>query len=140
MRLSDKQKIEICRLYYSGEKTKSDIAKTFNVSHTAISKILNDNKVAESFKSLIDETKTENTLSMLAVLDSKRAVAQELITVALDSVKSKIAKASLRDTVGAIEKLSQVFKDKDDIGVCEDGDNTINIIFTDCSKQGDNDE
>lgn len=140
MRLSDKQKIEICRLYYSGEKTKSDIAKTFNVSHTAISKILNDNKVAESFKSLINETKTENTLSMLAFLDSKRAVAQELITVALDSVKSKIAKASLRDTVGAIEKLSQVFKDKDDIGVCEDGDSTINIIFTDCSKQGDNDE
>ena len=140
MRLSDKQKIEICRLYYSGEKTKSDIAKTFNVSHTAISKTLNDNKVAESFKSLIDETKTENTLSMLAFLDSKRAVAQELITVALDSVKSKIAKASLRDTVGAIEKLSQVFKDKDDIGGCEDGDNTINIIFTDCSKKGDNDE
>lgn len=133
MKLTDKQKIEICKLYYSGEKTKSDLAKSFNVSHTAISKILNDEKVSKSFKNLIDETTTESTLSMLAFIDSKRTMAQDLITVALDSVKSKIQKASLKDTISAIEKLSSVFKDNEDIGGQEDGDGTINIIFADCS-------
>lgn len=136
MRLTDKQKYEICRLYYSGEKNKSDIAKQFNVSHTAISKILNDDKVSESFKSLIDETKTENALSMLAFIESKRTIAQDLITVALDSMKSKIAKASLRDTVGMIEKLSTVFKDSEDGGSEDEQDGTINIIFADCSGKG----
>lgn len=39
MKLTTAQKREICVLFFSGEKTKSDLAKKFNVSHTAISKI-----------------------------------------------------------------------------------------------------
>lgn len=117
-RLTDKEKREICRLYYSGEKTKAELARSFNVSHTAISKILNDDEVAGSFKSLTDETSTECQLSMLAFLESKKTVAQELISIALSSVKEKISKASLKDTINAIEKLSIVFKDS---GAGQDG-------------------
>ena len=111
MRLTDKQKQEICKLYFGGEKTKAELAKSFNVSHTAISKILNDEKVSKSFKSLSDETSTEYQLSMIAYLESKKGVVQDLITIALDGLKGKIAKASLKDTVNAIEKLAAVFKD-----------------------------
>ena len=111
MKLTDKQKQEICKLYFGGEKTKAELAKSFNVSHTAISKILSDEKVSKSFKSLIDETSTECQLSMVSYLESKKGVAQDLITVALDGLKGKIAKASLKDTVNAIEKLASVFKD-----------------------------
>ena len=66
MKLTDKQKQEICKLFYGGEKTKSELAKSFNVSHTAISKILSDEKVSKSYKSLSDETSTEYQLSMVA--------------------------------------------------------------------------
>lgn len=112
-RLSAKEKREICRLYYGGEKTKSELARSFNVSHTAISKILNDEEVSKSFKNLSDETSIESQLSMVAYLESKKTVAQELITAALESVKEKLSKASLKDTVIAIEKLATVFKDSE---------------------------
>ena len=35
-RLSEKEKREICLQFYSGEKTKSELARRFQVSHTAI--------------------------------------------------------------------------------------------------------
>lgn len=127
-KLTDNQKREICRLFYGGEKTKAELARSFNVSHTAISKILNDAEVAGSFKNLSDETSMESQLSMVAYLESKKSVAQELITVALDSVKGKIAKASLKDTVNAIEKLATVFKDS---GTGENGNvgaNELRIV------------
>ncbi len=124
-KLTDKEKREICRLYYSGEKTKAELARSFNVSHTAISKILNDDEVAGSFKNLTDETSTECQLSMLAFLESKKTVAQELISVALSSVKDKISKASLKDTINAIEKLSVVFKDN---GTGQDGSENANEL------------
>lgn len=124
-KLTDNQKREICRLFYGGEKTKAELARSFNVSHTAISKILNDDKVSEGFKSLRDETSMENQLSMVAYLESKKSVAQELISVALDSVKGKIAKASLKDTVNAIEKLATVFKDS---GTGENGNGSANEL------------
>lgn len=124
-KLTDNQKREICRLFYGGEKTKAELARSFNVSHTAISKILNDDKVSEGFKSLSDETSMESHLSMVAYLESKKRVAQELITAALDSVKGKIAKASLKDTVNAIEKLATVFKDS---GTGENGSGNTNEL------------
>jgi transcriptional regulator with XRE-family HTH domain len=120
LKLSKKDKLEICRLFYSGEKTKAELAKKFGVSHTAISKILNADKVAESFKSLGDETIEENALSMIAYLDSKKQIAQHLITVALDGVEEKIKRASLKDTINAIEKLSTVFKDHNPNGQTDD--------------------
>lgn len=141
MRLTTAQKREICKLYYSGEKTKSELAKTFNVSHTAISKILDDEKVSKSFKSLIEETTEKEAISMIAFMESKSGQAQELIAIALNSVKAKIAKASLKDTMTAIEKLSTLFKTNDTDGVNGNA-NELKIVvekrIVDLTKDEDN--
>ena len=113
MKITTAQKREICKLFYSGEKSKSELAKSFNVSHTAISKILNDEKVSKSFKKLSDETSTECVLSMVAFMESKNLQAQEIISDILDelkvSIREKMKKSSLKDCVGAIELLSKTF-------------------------------
>lgn len=132
MRLTDKQRKQIIAEYLSGE-SKASLAKKFQVSHTAISKILSDEKVSKSFEKFNEET----DLSMLAFIDSKRNMAQELISTALGSVKEKIGKASLRDTITVIEKLSGIFKDNE---LIENGDKVnINISIEDC-REGEEDE
>lgn len=112
-RLSEKQKREICLQFYSGEKTKSELARMFNVSHTAISKILSDDKVASSFKKLSDETSTECVMSMIAFMESKNGQAQEIIAAIMDELQAtiveKMKKSSLKDCVNAIESLSKTF-------------------------------
>lgn len=134
MKLTLEDKIEICKKFYSGEKSKSELAKSFNVSHTAISKILNDEKVSKSFKNLGNDQIETSTLSMLAYLDSKRGFAQELIEEALSSVKSKLAKASLKDTITAIKSLSEVFKDSHEEIEAESGVN-VEIVIRDCGAE-----
>ena len=112
-RLSDKEKREICLQFYSGEKTKSELARMFQVSHTAISKILSDDKVSNSFKKLSDETSMECVMSMIAFMESKNGQAQEIISAIMDELQSsiveKMKKSSLKDCVGAIEMLSKTF-------------------------------
>ena len=119
-RLSDKEKREICLQFYSGEKTKSELARKFQVSHTAISKILSDDKVASSFKKLSDETSTECVLSMIAFMESKNGQAQEIISAIMDELQAtiieKMKKSSLKDCVNAIEGLSKTFTAKEDSG------------------------
>lgn len=134
MKLTLEDKIEICKKFYSGEKSKSELAKSFNVSHTAISKILNDEKVSKSFKNLENDQIETSTLSMLAYLDSKRGFAQEMIGEALSSVKSKLAKASLKDTITAIKALSEIFKDNENRGESNEGID-VQVIVRDCSKE-----
>ncbi len=113
MKLTIAQKRDICKLFYSGEKSKSELAKSFNVSHTAISKILNDEKVSKSFKNLSNEKEMETTLSMLAFMESKNGQAQNLISEIMDELKAtlkdKMKKSSLKDCVNAIELLSKTF-------------------------------
>lgn len=113
MRLTDKQKREICIQFYSGELSKSELGKKYGVSHTAISKILSNEQVSSSFKKLSDETSTECVLSMVAFMESKNLQAQEIISDILDelkiSIREKMKKSSLKDCVGAIELLSKTF-------------------------------
>ena len=113
MKLTTAQKCEICKLFYSGEKSKSELAKSFNVSHTAISKILNDEKVSKSFKILGNQKIEETALSMLSFMESKCGNAQELITEIMSELKETLAEkvkhSSLKDCVSTIELLSKTF-------------------------------
>lgn len=113
VKITPAQKIEICKLFYSGEKSKSELAKSFNVSHTAISKILNDEKVSKSFKNLSEELTNESALSMIAFMESKTGKAQELISGIMEGLQStliaKIQKSSLKDCVISIGELSKIF-------------------------------
>jgi histidyl-tRNA synthetase len=137
VKLTTAQKREICVLFFSGEKTKSDLAKKFNVSHTAISKILNDEKVAESFKKFGEDKQKEETLSMLAFMESKNGQAQSLISDIMDelklSLKEKMKRSSLRDCVNAIELLAKTFtfsgdKEKNSKEALEEIVNAINGV------------
>ena len=107
VKLTDKQKKEIIAKYVSENVSQRELAKSYHVSKTTISKILNNEKVYQSISNFEDE----NTLSMLAYVNEKRGFAQWLITIALESVEGKLKDASLKDTISAIEKLSNVFKD-----------------------------
>lgn len=110
MKLTDRQRKQIKAEYLSGE-SKASLAKKFQVSHTAISKILNDEKVSESFKKQIEE----NTLSMAQYLNSRLGLAQSLLDDALKSIQNKIEKASVKENVALIKALMEAFKDVDKI-------------------------
>lgn len=110
MKLTDRQRKQIKAEYLSGE-SKASLAKKFQVSHTAISKILNDEKVSESFKKQIEE----NSLSMAQYLNSRLGLAQSLLDDALKSIQNKIEKASVKENVALIKALTDAFKDVDKI-------------------------
>jgi pantoate kinase len=110
VKLTDRQRKQIKAEYLSGE-SKASLAKKFQVSHTAISKILNDEKVSESFKKQIEE----NTLSMAQYLNSRLGLAQSLLDDALKSIQNKIEKASVKENVALIKALTEAFKDVDKI-------------------------
>ena len=139
MKLKLEDKIEICKKFYSGEKNKSELAKSFNVSHTAISKILNDEKFSKSFKNLTNETIEKEALSMVAYLQSKKSFAQELIDEILSSLKSKISKAYLKDSILAIKALSEIFKDNENHEESKEGID-VQVIVKDCSKDEESEE
>ena len=126
--LTEKQKQEIVCRRINGESL-SSIAKSFNVSHTAISKILKDEKVSKSFNILKDET----ALDMISFLDNKKGQVQELITIILDDCKRKISKATLKESVSAINTLSEIFIDKEKPEETEEL--TVNVVVKDCSKK-----
>ena len=69
MKLTDKERAEIVTEYSVGLKSKSDLAKKFNVSVTAISKIL------ESAKSLKTADKSLNAVDMRREIVGKATAA-----------------------------------------------------------------
>ena len=137
MKLTDKQKKEIITEYVSGGASQRELAKRYQTTQKTISKILHDDKVYQS----ISDANEKNTLSMIAFMESKSGQAQELIAIALNSVKAKIAKASLKDTMTAIEKLSTLFKTNDTDGVNGNA-NELKIVvekrIVDLTKDEDN--
>lgn len=64
MKLTPRQRNQVIELYLQGE-SKSNLAKKFNVSVTAISKILNNEKVKES----LEKVELNQKLTMLAFID-----------------------------------------------------------------------
>lgn len=124
MKLGDKETREVVQRYISGE-SKNSIAKSFNVSHTTISKILKSEKVSKSVN-------FEN-LTMLAFLESKRPEIQALMNKILSACENKITRASLKDCTNAFKELAAIYNNEQANGKNED--NTVIITFSDGSEQ-----
>lgn len=105
MKLTDAQKKQIIAEYASGGISQSSLAKRYNVTQKTISKILSDEKVYQK----VSEIKEENTLSMMAFLESKRGMAQNLISAAMDSIQAKIETASVKDNIALIKAFTEAF-------------------------------
>jgi predicted DNA-binding protein YlxM (UPF0122 family) len=102
MRLSDNQKQEIVTDFASG-KSKSEIARKFKVSVTAISKILNNSEVRDKFNTKLDKFKTN------------KEYAKEIISTAYDSLLSKnFDKLSAETLLKIIERLSLLYNNSFD--------------------------
>lgn len=106
-KLSDRQRKQIIAEYVAGDGKISQalLAKKYNVSQKTISTILNNKETAEK----VLQKKEQNTLSMLEWLDEQKATAQILMKKILDSSADNIDAACLRDKMGALKILSDVF-------------------------------
>ena len=106
-KLTDLQKKKIVAEYVAGDGIVSQraLAKKYNISLSSISKILKDKEVAQK----CTYKKRENTLSMLEWLDEQKNTAQSLMQKILDSSLDNIEGACLRDKMGALKILSDVF-------------------------------
>lgn len=106
-KLTDRQRKQIIAEYVEGDGKISQrrLAKKYGVSLSTISKILGN----ENVKQKCTQKKEENMLSMVEYLDSRKQTAQELMEKILKLSSEDIAKASLRDKMGALKILSEVF-------------------------------
>lgn len=121
-RLTKRQQEEIVALYASGEISQRAIAEKYQVSRSAIAKLL---KQPERAKSIQEVTKKRQE-SMQAFLDGQRGSVQEIIAAILGSARKDIAEASLRDKMGALKVLAEVFRGK---GEEEAGDGGSAVTF-----------
>lgn len=122
-RLTDKERAEVVTDYASG-KTKSDIARKFNVSPNAISKIL------EKFKSSMNELKVQGEVQESS--KDNREVARVIYNKALQGLTEKVNKAS----AGELLKILEYFDLRYNFG--DDGSDEriseIKITIEDASK------
>lgn len=85
--------------------------------------ILSSEKSCEKLRN----KKEENTRSMLEFLDEQKDTAQSLMQKILQASEKDIERASLRDKMGALKILSEVFTTRKDELV---GDNNIQITLS----------
>ena len=132
-KLSDRQRKQIIAEYVEGDGRVSQrsLAKKYNVCLTTISKILKNKEV----KQKCEDKKNENTRSMLEFLDEQKDTAQALMEKILSLSEKDIEKANLRDKMGALKILAEVFAVKSD-GV-PNGENgaVVNIVIEDTSGE-----
>ena len=107
-KLTDRQRKQIIAEYVEGGISQRALAKKYNVSQKTISTILSNTEVRQK----VLDKKNENTLSMLAFLDSRKEKAQSLMDAILDFARADIKKAPLRDKMGAFKILSESFGGK----------------------------
>ena len=131
-KLTDRQKKQIIAEYVMGDGNISQqkLADKYQVSRQAISKILGSEKSCEKLR----HKKEENTLSMLVYLDSRKDTAQSLIDRILTSSAKDIEKASLRDKIGALKILSDVFCKSVDSVSAADEKRHITVEFVESAK------
>ncbi len=131
-KLTDRQRKQIIAEYVEGDGkiSQRQLAKKYGVSLSTISKILSDEKVEQK----CTYKKEENMLSMLEYLDSRKQTAQELMEKILALSAEDIAKANLRDKMGALKILSEVFAVKNDTPLNGNGV-TVQINVKDCSGE-----
>lgn len=104
-KLTDRQRKRIIAEYVEGGVSQRKLAEKYNVSVSTISKILSKKEVVQK----CTQKKEENTLSMLEFLESRKDKAQSLMDSIVQSAAGDISKASLRDKMGALKILSEVF-------------------------------
>lgn len=134
-KLSDRQRKQIIAEYVEGDGKVSQrsLAKKYNVCLSTISKILSDEKVEQK----CTHKKEENTLSMLEYLDSRKNAAQALMEKILSLSEKDIEKANLRDKMGALKILADVFAVKSDSVPNGEKGAVVNIVIEDTSGERD---
>ena len=113
-KLTEKDRASIIKEYAAGKSVR-ELAKKFTVSPTAISKIL------KSVKSLQNEGKSLQ--KSLQPKQDNQALAQMIIDKAVAGLVKDIEKASVKDKLQAIERLSALY------GIEENKDGKIEFVF-----------
>lgn len=113
-KLTEKDRASIIKEYAAGKSVR-ELAKKFTVSPTAISKIL------KSVKSLQNEGKSLQ--KSLQPKQDNQALAQMIIDKAVAGLVKDIGKASVKDKLQAIERLSALY------GIEENKDGKIEFVF-----------
>lgn len=104
-KLTDHQRKRIIAEYVEGGISQRKLAEKYHVTQTAISKILKDEESVQK----LSHKKEENTKDMLSFLEDRAQSAQDLIDKLLKAAGQQIEKAPLRDQMGALKILSEVF-------------------------------
>lgn len=130
-KLTDRQRKRIIAEYVNGDGkiSQQQLAEKYGVSRQAISKILNTTEGGERLR----QQKEQNTQSMIEYLNDQKDKAQSLIGKILDTATEDIKKAPLRDKMGALKILSEVFGGKADEPVKSGNGVMLNISIEDCS-------
>ena len=92
---------EIVQLFASG-MSKSEIAKRFQVSHTAISKIL------KAFKSFKEQEKVSNKFQKVSKQDNKE-LARDIYNKAMGVLKDRVDKATPTELLKIIEYYNLMY-------------------------------
>ena len=125
MKITEIQRQQIIATYIAGkgEISQAVLAQKYGVTRTTISKILKNAEVDK----ILNEKKEESALSMLEYIDSKQNIAQDLMNKILTEAGGKISGAQLRDLMGALKILTEVFgknaENKDEV------DNSRQVVF-----------
>ena len=104
-KLSNADREQIILLYAQGNVTQAELAKKFNVSTTAIAKLLAKGESCEKVKKYEEKVYK----SMQEFLESQQGTVQALIHDILVSVQGDIKGAKLRDKMGALKILVEAF-------------------------------
>lgn len=136
-KLTDRQRKQIIAEYASGDISQRELAERYQVTQKTISKILSTEEVRQK----VSLKKEENTRSMLEFLDEKKSTAQSLMQKLLKASEEDIEKASLRDKMGALKILSEVFAPHKNDGKSgeEGGGMKVEFVFKDTSMNDESD-
>ena len=105
MKLTKQDKTEILKLYACGYSA-CEIAKKFNVSHTAISKILNNEKSC-NYKEKVSEKFQQNSKQ------NNHELAKRITDIAMASTLEDITKCSPMDRIRIVERLHILYGDNE---------------------------
>lgn len=136
-KLTDRQRKQIIAEYASGDISQRELAERYQVTQKTISKILSTEEVRQK----VSLKKEENTRSMLEFLDEQKSTAQSLMQKLLKASEEDIEKASLRDKMGALKILSEVFAPHKNDGKSgeEGGGMKVEFVFKDTSMNDESD-
>ena len=125
MKITEIQRQQIIATYVAGkgEISQAVLAEKYGVTRTTISKILKKANVDK----ILNEKKEESALSMLEYIDSKQNVAQDLMNKILTEAGGKINGAQLRDLMGALKILADIFGKNAENK--EETDNSRQVVF-----------